>query len=144
MSDGFTISAYPLEASPPDGSNIEVLRGFVSVDQPRGAVIDVCVAFRNTASKDAKLVNVTYYLVGPGNAPLGELQLTRKGTFSQGTEIGTFSFLDLVHQRPGMNAGWWDNCVFHETKTAPFFNPGMQFVRYKVTHVEYADGTSWP
>jgi hypothetical protein len=129
---------------PPDGSDIEVLRGFGAVPDS-GSEIAVCVAFRNIGKKVATRIDFLYTLTAADGAQLGDLTFVRSGTFSPNIAIDTFQFGTFANPRSGYYlAAHADNCTRHRTKTEPFFNPAMHVIFYRVTRVDYADGTSWP
>jgi len=127
---------------PPDGSGIEILRGFGAVPDG-GSDIDVCIAFRNKGTKTATRIDMLYTLMGADGRTFGDLPFVRKGEFSPGVEVQTFTFTQFATLMAPTNHGFWDNCVFHKTKTPPVFNPAMYLIIYRVTSVEYADGTRW-
>jgi hypothetical protein len=144
VSDGMgnTYSTLPMAVSSDDRSQIKFLSGFGDVP-PGGGEVDICVAFRNTAPATATLINVTYSLIGADGSNLGDIAFVRKGSFSKDTDIQTYTASDLISQFRSMNHGFWDNCAFHRTNVAPFYNRAWRLIKYRVTRVEYADGTTW-
>ncbi len=135
-------TTLPVAASGPDGSNIEFLSGYGSLDE-RGASIDICVNFRNTAPVAATVINVTYTIVGADGSNYGVIPFVRKGSFGTGVVIEGFKFPEQYLQYHSMNHNLYDNCAMHYTREAPFYNPAWHHVTYRVTSVEYADGTRW-
>ena len=127
---------------PPDGSGIEVLRGFGAVPDDASS-IDVCIAFRNKGTKVATHVDFLYTMMAGDGRTFGVLSFSRDGAFSPGAEIKTFEFSQFAGLSLPTNHAFRDNCVFHSTKTGLTFNPATYLILYRVTHVDYADGTSW-
>ena len=135
-----TVNAFVNQ--PPDGSGIEILRGFGAVPDG-GSDIDVCIAFRNKGTKAATRIDMLYTMMAADGRTFGSLPFVRKGEFAPGADVQTFTFTQFATLGAPTNHGFWDNCLFHKTTTAPFFDPAMYLIVYRVTYVEYADGTSW-
>lgn len=134
-------SVFPI-AQTSDHSNIELISGFAAVPANH-ASIDICVAFRNNAPTTATLIHIIYSMMGVNGSNLGDITFSRKGSFTTGTDIDSLTFGNLLHPRLGIHHGLYDNCKFHRTNVAPFVTDAFRFINYKVTRVEYADGSVW-
>lgn len=127
-------------AGPQPGS-IQVLGGFAAARRD-GTSIVACVGFQNNAPQTATLVRFAFPIKDANGNTVATLVLDRKGTFSSGIGIHTFqSYNDWKGGQS--NRGYSENCVTKTTGVAAMPILEARFATYAVTHVEYADGSSW-
>lgn len=121
---------------------VSVVGGFAAARRDGKAVI-VCVSFKNTAPTTARRVVFEFSLLGPRGRELGTLHLDRQGEFSSGVDIYGWSSLSAWQGGMG-HRGYGDNCTQLQqgVAAAPILQAAS--VVYRVSRVDYADGTSWP
>jgi hypothetical protein len=122
--------------------HIEVTGGFAAAKRDGKAAI-VCVSFKNASSVVVRRVLFDFPLSGPRGRELGSMELDRRGEFSPGVDINGWSSLSAWQSGVG-HRGYGDNCSLLQKGIAA--SPILQAatVTYRVTRVEYADGSSWP
>jgi hypothetical protein len=121
--------------------NIQVLGGFAAARRD-GTAIVACVGFQNNAAQAATLIRFAFPIKDANGNTVATLVLDRKGTFSSGIGIHTFqSYNDWKGGQS--NRGYSENCVTRKTGVAAMPILEARFATYAVTHVEYADGSSW-
>lgn len=121
--------------------HVAVYGGFAAAKRDGKAAI-VCVSFKNTASRVARRVVFDFPLAGPQGRELGALQLDRRGEFSPGVDINGWSTLSDWQGGVG-HRGYGDNCTLLEQGIASTPLLHARSVSYRVTRVEYADGSVW-
>lgn len=126
----------------PDGSNIAYLDGFGAA-RPDGTEMDICVSFQNNSPKTATLVHYDFVLHDQSGAVTGTIPFDRKGTFSTGIPIRTSSFAGFSDSGFSLNTRYADNCVKERPPLPSMAIISAQLLTYKVTRVEYADGSVW-
>lgn len=124
------------------GGPISVIGGFAAARRDGTAAI-VCVSFKNTTTQTARHVLFDFALLGTHGRDVGALHLDRRGEFSPGVEINGWSNLSAWQSGVG-HRGYGDNCTHWQqgVAAAPILRAAS--VVYRVTHVEFDDGTSWP
>lgn len=123
-------------------SKIVVINGFVAAKRD-GKSAMACVSFKNVANAAATRVVFEFPLLDSNGQQLGVITLDRHGMFSPNIDINTYdSFSDWVNGR-GVNAGYADNCATVDNGVAALPILTARFASYRITHVEYADGTNW-
>ena len=124
------------------GGPIALVGGFAAARRDGTAAI-VCVSFKNTGPLTARRVVFDFALVGQHGRDLGALHLDRHGEFSPGIDIYGWSSLAAWQSGVG-HRGYGDNCTHWQQgiAAAPILRAAS--VTYRVTRVEYGDGTSWP
>ncbi|MEO6834658.1 MAG: hypothetical protein ABI231_01950 [Candidatus Tumulicola sp.] len=121
--------------------HIAVYGGFAAAKRDGKAAI-VCVSFKNTSSLVARRVLFDLPIADKQGRELGALQLDRRGEFSPGIDINGWSTLSDWQGGIG-HRGYGDNCTLLEQSiaSAPLLHAAS--VSYRVTRVEYADGSVW-
>jgi hypothetical protein len=122
--------------------HVNVTGGFAAAKRDGKAAI-VCVSFKNTSTLIARRVVFEFPMMGPRGRELGSLHLDRRGEFSPGIDINGWESLSAWQGGVG-HRGYGDNCTLLQqgVASAPLLQAAT--VTYRVTHVEYADGSSWP
>ncbi|MGA8532741.1 MAG: hypothetical protein WB615_01390 [Candidatus Tumulicola sp.] len=125
----------------PEG-HIVVLGGFAAAKRDGKAAV-VCVSFKNAGSVTARRVAFDFSIEGSRGRDLGALQLDRRGEFSSGVDINGWSSLEAWQSGVG-HRGYGDNCTVLQrgVASAPLLHATS--VVYRVTRVEYDDGSVWP
>jgi len=127
---------------PAASGDIRVLRGFAAAKND-GTGAAACVSFRNVGTKVANRVLFQFPLVNDEGTELGVLTLDRKGTFSPNVDIvGYDDTGDLAGNTIG-HGGRADNCAILSSGVAAMPILAARFASYRVTRVEYTDGSSW-
>ncbi|MDQ2857177.1 MAG: hypothetical protein M3R53_00825 [Candidatus Eremiobacteraeota bacterium] len=125
-------------------SQIVLLGGFAGAKRD-GTSAMACVSFKNVAAATATRVVFTFPLLGPGGDVLAALTLDRRGTFSSGVGIMSYDSLSDATQNSGVqNRGYSDNCTTLTNAIAAVPILKARFATYRVTRVEYSDGSVWP
>lgn len=127
---------------PPSSGDIRVLRGS-AIARRSGTQAKVCVTFKNVGTKIATRVVFEFVLLNADGGEEGVMTLDRRGTFSPNVDIvgpDYFNNKSLTITGP---RSMEDNCasVSSEVPAVPILS--AQFASYRITRVEYADGTSW-
>jgi hypothetical protein len=127
---------------PPVTGGIQVLSAFAAVRKDgRGAI--ACLSFKNTAPVAAKHLLVDFPFFDQSGANVGTLHLNRVGTFSSGIEI--MSYQDFsAWSGGGGPRGYTDNCTRLDLAVAAMPILAARFASYRVTRIDFADGTTWP
>ena len=123
-------------------SNIVVLGGFAAA-KVDGTSVKACVSFKNVAPLAAVRVLFRFPLLNAGGDVVGALQLDRKGIFSPNVEIASYGSMSDA-QGFGSNRNFADNCTTITNGVAAVPILTARYATYRVTHVEYADGSVWP
>lgn len=134
-----TFATETIQASP--AGNLKVLGGFAAVRRNgRGAI--ACVSFQNDAPVAAARVLFEFPLLNDSGQTLATLTLDRKGTFSTG--IGIMTYSGFSGWQTGGPRGYADNCATLDLGVAALPLLTAKFASYRIVRIEYADGTSWP
>ncbi len=124
-------------------SKIAVLGGFAAAKRD-GTSATACVSFQNNAALTATRVVIDFPLLGSGGDVLGRLDLDRHGTFSPGIAIYSYqSYAAWIDQSGGTNRDYANNCATISNGIAAVPILTARFATYRVTRVEYADGSAW-
>lgn len=127
------------QSASPD--KIEVKHGFGAAKRD-GKEILACVSFTNQAAIAATRVVFEFDITDANGKSLGDMVLDRRGTFSSG--IGIYSWSSYSDWRAGQqNRGYSDNCKSNRQSVAAMPVLDARFITYRVTRVEYADGSMW-
>jgi hypothetical protein len=127
---------------PAPSGDIQVLRGFAAVRKD-GTAAQACVTFKNAGSKTASRIVFEFALVNGDGKEDGVLTLDRRGTFSPNIDIvGESSPFSPGTTIMG-NRSFQDNCTTLTTAFAAVPILSAEYAGYRITRVEYADGTSW-
>lgn len=121
--------------------HIDVYRGFAAAKRDGKAAI-VCVSFKNTAARVARRVIFDFSVLGAQGRELGTMHLDRRGEFSPGIDINGWSTLSDWQGGLG-HRGYGDNCSLLQQSVAATPLLHAKSVSYRITRVEYADGSSW-
>ena len=121
--------------------HILVTGGFAAAKADGKAAI-VCVSFRNTGAQTARRVVFEFPILGRRGRELGSLRLDRRGEFSPNVDINGWQNLSDWQGGVG-HRGYNDNCTTLQqpVASAPLLEAAT--VSYRVTRVEYDDGTAW-
>jgi hypothetical protein len=133
------LASQRLENTPQ--GKIALLGGWAAVKRDGHGAI-VCVSFKNEAAVAATRVVFAFTIVGRSGNELGKLELDRNGTFSPEIDINGWGSLSEWQGGVG-HKGYGDNCKVLNANVAALPLLAAHAVTYEVTHVEYADGTSW-
>ncbi len=124
-------------------SNIQVTSGFALVKKDATKAV-VCLSFVNRAPNAANAVHFTFPLIDNQGNTVATLTLTRTGMFSPNIAInGPKDANTYLNGGVGPRAAY-DNCLVSTPGTAALPLAQTRFVTYKVTGVQYSNGTSWP
>jgi hypothetical protein len=130
--------APTLGGTPP--GNIAVFNGWVAVKRDgRGA--HACISFKNEGSLTATRLLVDFLLMNHAGSQVATLTLDRRGTFSPSVEI--HGWKDLQSWQSGTNRGYDENCIGLKQGMAAFPLLSARTATYRITRVEYANGTDW-
>jgi hypothetical protein len=128
-------------ASSPSG--IQVTGGFALVKKDATRAV-VCLSFINRAPNAANAVEFAFPLIDNQGNTVATLTFTRKGTFSPNVAINGPADANGYLNGAFGPRGAYDNCLVSSPGTAALPLAQTRFVSYKVTGVEYANGSSWP
>lgn len=132
--------ASPTLENRPQGK-IALLRGWAAVKRDgHGAV--VCVSFKNEAAVAATRVVFEFSIFGRSDEALDELELDRRGTFSPGIDINGWDSLSNWQSGIG-HRGYNENCKVVNSSVAARSLLSARSITYRVTRIDYADGSSW-
>lgn len=124
--------------------SIAVLGGFAAASRD-GKTALACVSFQNNAPVAATSVTFNFSLLDANGNTVGTLTLDRKGTFSAGIGIMSWSsFNDWNGGQGFSNRAYNDNCAKISNGVAALPIIQARFVTYTISNVTYADGTTWP
>jgi hypothetical protein len=130
-----------LDGGGPSSGGIKVLSGFAGAKR-NGTEVVACLSFQNNAAQAATRVLFAIPLKNESGNTVATLTLDRRGTFSTG--IGIYSWSSYSQWRSGMtNRGYPENCVVKTPGVAALPIIEARFATFDVLRVEYADGTSW-
>lgn len=121
--------------------NIQVLGGF-ALARRDGTSATACISFKVVGPVTATRVVFEFPLLDANGNVLGTLKLDRTGTFSPG--IGIMTYSDFGSWRSTTNRGYDSNCATITPGVAALPIIQARYATYRVTHVEFANGTSWP
>lgn len=120
--------------------NVVVLGGWASVKRDgRGA--RACISFKNADSRTATRVLFEFPISDDAGAPLAQLELDRRGTFSPGIDINGWG--SMASWQSGQHRGYDENCASVSTGVPALPLLAARFATYRILRVEYADGTFW-
>jgi hypothetical protein len=120
--------------------HIRVLGGWAAVRRDaRGAI--ACVSFENAGTLTATRVVFEFPMVDYEGSRVGALRLDRRGTFSPG--VGIYTFSSLVDWQQRQNHGYQQNCTDLSLGVPAFPLFAARFATYHIARVEYANGTVW-
>ena len=122
-------------------SNIVLLGGFAAAKLD-GTSAKACVSFKNVAPMAAVRVLFSFPLLDSGGNVVATLKLDRKGLFSPNVDIA--SYQSLSDSQGFGNRNYADNCATVTNAVAAVPILTARFATYRVTRVEYADGSAWP
>ncbi len=134
--------ASPTLGATGSGAQIVLLNGFAAamLDGRRAVA---CVSFKNVAPQAATRVIFIFTLLNSDGRTGGELTLDRQGTFSPNIGIMSYdSYSDWVSHQ-SINRGYAQNCATVSNGVAAVPILTARYVTYRVTRVEYVDGSSW-
>ena len=134
-----------LQASAPVG-NITIQNGFAAIKNDGSAAL-VCLSFTNTADRTATRVDFDFPLLDANSQRLASLHFERSGTFSPNVAIaGPTSAEQYQQSLQGAftSRSLAENCLLSNQGTAALPLLQTQFVGYRVSGVQYSDGTHWP
>jgi Mannan-binding protein len=120
---------------------IEVLGGWAAVRRDDKAA-RACVSFKNSGAVTATRVVFEFPIIDRSDQRLGELTLDRRGTFSPGIDINSWSSME-AWQQGGTHRGYDENCTSLTLNVASFPLRTAHFVTYRIKRVEYTNGTFW-
>ncbi len=135
------------QAAPPSGVTIQ--NGFAAIKNDGSAAL-VCLSFTNIAKIAATRIDFDLPLLDANSQPITSLHFERTGTFSPNVAIAGATTVDQYQQSvqgaftPRSLA---ENCLLSNQGTATLPLLQTQFVSYRVTAVQYADGSGglrWP
>lgn len=123
--------------------NVRVTGGFALVKNDATKAV-VCLSFVNLAPATASAVHFAFPLLDSNGNTIATLAFTRSGTFAPSVAInGPADGNAYLGGGFGPRAAY-DNCLVSAQGTAALPLVQTHYVTYKVTGVQYADGTSWP
>jgi len=123
-------------------SKIVVVNGFAAAKRD-GKSAMACVSFKNVANVAATRVVFEFPLLDMNGQELGEITLDRHGSFSPNVDIHTYPSYSDWNGGKTVNSGYADNCTTVKNGVAAIPILSARFASYRVTRVEYADGTDW-
>jgi hypothetical protein len=124
-------------------SGIQVTGGFALVKKDATRAV-VCLSFINHAANVANAVEFAFPLIDSQGNTVATLTFTRNGTFSPNIAInGPTDGNAYLNGSIGPRSAY-DNCLVSNPGTAALPLAQTRFVSYKITGVQYANGTSWP
>jgi hypothetical protein len=127
-------------AAAPGG--IQITGGFALVKKDATRAV-ICLSFVNRVQNTANAVEFAFPLLDKQGNTVATLTFTRKGTFSPNIAInGPADANAYLNGAFGPRAAY-DNCLVSAPGTAALPFAQTRFVSYKVTGVQYANGTSW-
>lgn len=121
--------------------DIDVLGGFAAAKRDGKAAV-VCISFKNVSSRTARRVTFEFPISGRQGGELGSTQLDRRGEFSPGIAINGWQSLGDWQGGVG-HRGYGDNCTVLQQGIASEPLLRAATVSYRITRVEYDDGSSW-
>jgi len=122
--------------------DIQIVAGFAAAKKD-GTGATACITFRNLSAKNANRIVVEFPLMNADAAELGVLTLDRRGTFSPNIDIAGYATIaDLSGNTIGPR-GRSDNCASLSTGVAAIPILSARYASYRLTRVEYTDGTVW-
>ena len=139
------LASAGLQGSAPVG-NITVQNGFAAIKNDGSAAL-VCLSFTNIANVAATRIMFDLPLLDAHSQPITSLHFERTGTFSPNVAIAGPTTLDQYQssvQGAFTPRSLADNCLMSNQGTAALPLLQTQFVSYRVTGVQYSDGTRWP
>lgn len=135
------VATQSLDQSPATGG-IQVLSAFAAVRKDgKGAI--ACLSFKNTAPVAATHLLVDFPLFDQFGSNVGTLHLNRVGTFSSGIDIMSYGDFGAWSGGGGPR-GYADNCARLDVGVAAMPILTARFASYRITRVDFADGTTWP
>ncbi len=138
----FVSNTLPDTLSAATTGNIAILGGFAAAKRD-GTSAMACVSFKNVAPQTATRIVFRFPLIDANSNELGALTLDRRGTFSSNVAIMTYpSFSDWV-QNNTLNRSYADNCTTIVGGIAAVPILTARLATYRLTRVEYADGSVW-
>jgi hypothetical protein len=123
-------------------SNIVLLNGFVAAKRDGTSAI-ACISFKNVAPQSATRVVVDFSLLDANGQYLAPLVLDRRGTFSPNVEIHSYPSFDAWSGTGYVNRDYANGCVRVDNGVAAIPILAARLATYRITRVEYADGTVW-
>jgi len=121
--------------------NIQVLGGF-ALARRDGTSATACISFKVVGPVAATRIVFEFPLLDANGDVLGTLKLDRVGTFSPG--IGIMTYSDFGSWQSTSNRGYDDNCTTIKPGVAAMPIIQARYATYRIMHVEFANGTSWP
>lgn len=119
---------------------IAVFNGWVAVLRDgRGA--HACISFKNEGSLTATRILIEFLMMNHAGDRVATLTLDRRGTFSPNVEI--HGWKDLASWQSGTHRGYDENCTGLKQNVAAFPLLSARMATYRVTRIEYANGTDW-
>ncbi|MBV9149960.1 MAG: hypothetical protein JO024_08840 [Candidatus Eremiobacteraeota bacterium] len=134
-----------LQQTAPVGG-ITIQNGFAAIKNDGSAAL-VCLSFTNVARVAATKIAFDLPLLDANSQPITSLHFERTGTFSPNVAIAGPTTVDQ-YQSSAQGAfaprSLAENCLLSNQGTAALPLLQTQFVSYRVTSVQYADGSRWP
>ena len=119
-----------------------MLNGFAAAMRD-GTRAVTCVSFKNVGPQAATRVVFIFTLLYSDGQTGGELILDRQATFSPNVGVMSYgSYADWVNQESA-NRGYAQNCATVSNGVAALPILAARYATYRVTRVEYVDGSSW-
>jgi hypothetical protein len=124
-------------------SSIQITGGFALVKKDATKAV-ICLSFVNRAATAANSVHFAFPLIDNQGNTVATLTMTRTGTFSPNIAINGPKDADTYLSGGIGPRSAYDNCLVSTPGTAALPLAQTRFVTYKVTGVQYSNGTSWP
>ncbi len=121
---------------------IQINKGFAGVKRDGTAAI-ACVSFTNLSAKTARRIVFEFPLYDAQGNSLGTLTLDRNGEFSSNVLIATYDSFSSWQSGSIGPRGYADNCIQRNLPTAAMPILQARTAGYRVTRVEYDDGSVW-
>lgn len=123
--------------------NVQVTGGFALVKKD-ATMAAICVSFVNHAPQVAGSVQFAFPLMDKQGDALTTLSFTRTGTFSPNVAINGPRDANSYLNGAFGPRGAYDNCLVVKPGMAALPLAQARFVSYKVTGVQYVNGSRWP
>jgi len=123
-------------------SNIVILNGFVAAKRDGTSAV-ACVSLKNVAAVAATRIVVNFSLLDANGELLAPLTLDRRGMFSPNIAIHTYPSFDAWSSGQYPNRDYANGCTRVDNGVAAVPILKARLATYKVTRVEYADGSAW-